>query len=315
MHCPQCHQLLPATAPKFCPNCGNRVATATAAFPGYAQSAPVWNAPAHRPVWTTLGLFVAAWLTWGGGPSPGLLPTLAWLAALVLLVLDTLGPAWWVQLPRPAWVRRPLLGSIAAGIFVLTTALASGLSLGFIFWAAATVVFLKDAFRRGELGPFDPRLLWRGWRLLLLIGITLASLTFAASWEPTVNVSGYTSYETRWDGEYRVWNPGFSMGGKANAHDQGAATVPALMMLTVLAWAAYTGGHPIARWGRYLPVIFAPILFIWAYRWSLPPDWVKENSMSYGLAADGPGYFIIFLLPYYVGAVALALGKDHWRRT
>ncbi|HWI61746.1 MAG TPA: zinc ribbon domain-containing protein [Symbiobacteriaceae bacterium] len=306
MHCTSCGQLLPNTAPKFCPHCGTPV------VPFQSRA---WNDPANKPVWISVGLFLGAWLLWGDGPSPGLLPALAWLASIVLIVLDTAAPAWWVQLSRPAWMRRPLLGSIASGVFVLATALTSGLSIGFILWTAATAVFLKDAFRRGELGAFDPRLLWRGWRLLLLIGIALASFTFAASWEPTVNVSGYTSYEHRWDGEYRVWNSGFSMGGKNNAHDQGAATVPSLMMLTVLVWAAYTGTHPAARWGRYLPVIFAPILIIWAFRWSLPPDWVKTNDMAYGMQAEGPGYFIFLLLPYYVGAVALALGKDHWRRT
>jgi len=309
LHCANCGQLLPPTAPKFCPSCGAPVSPLSTARPA------AWNDAANKPVWIAVGLFVAAWLTWGSGPSPGVIGALAWLAVLVLLVLDTLMPAWWAQLPRPAWVRRPMLGSIAAGVFVTTTALVSGLSLGFIFWAAATVIFVKDAFRRGELGPFDPRMLWRGWRLMLLIGITLASLTFAAPWEPTVNVSGYTSYQSRWDGEYRVEHSGFSMGGENNAHAQGAATVPALLMLGVLAWAAYRGGHPAARWGRFLPVALAPVLIIWAWRFALPPDWVQENSMAYGMTAEGPGYFIFLLLPYYVGAVALALGFDHWRRT
>lgn len=327
MHCMQCGQVLPPTAPKFCPQCGAPVpqaaATAAGVLPGPAPYAPygspqpaarAWNDPVNKPVWITVGLFVAAWVTWGSGPSPGLLGALLWLAALVTLILDTLAPAWWVQLPRPAWLRRPMLGAIASGIFVLTTALTSGLSVGFLFWVAATVVFLRDAFRRGELGPFDPRQLWRGWRVLLLIGITLASFTFAAPWEAKINVSGYTSYETRWDGNYRVWNSGYSLGGSANAHSQGAATVPALLMLGVLVWAAYNGNHPVARWGRYLPAALIPVLVIWAWRWSLPPDWVKENNMAFGMQAEGPGYFIFLLLPYYVGAVALALGFDHWKR-
>ncbi|MDF2628728.1 MAG: hypothetical protein K0R39_2559 [Symbiobacteriaceae bacterium] len=134
-------------------------------------------------------------------------------------------------------------------------------------------------------------------------------------WEPRINVSGYTSYESRWDGDYRVWNPGFSMGGQANAHTQGAATVPALLMLSVLVWAAYGGNHSVARWGRYVPAALIPVLIILAWRWMKVPDWVAENSMAFGMTAEGPGYFIILLLPYYVGAVALALGFDHWRRT
>jgi hypothetical protein len=329
VHCAQCGQLLPATAPKFCPHCGAPVAVAASVqpqpptlqvppqpwTPPAAPSSRRWNDPANKPVWITVGLFVGAWLTWGDGPSPGALGALLWLAALVLIVLDTLMPPWWAQLPLPAWLRRPLLGGIAAGVFVLDTALASGLSVGFLFWAAATVVFLRDSFRRGELGPFDPRLLLRGWRLPVLIGLTLASLTFAAVWEPTYHVSGYTTTENRWDGVYRVTHPSHDYGGTSNAHEEGAATFPALLMLAVLTVCAYQGNHPVVRKAaRYLPVIVAPILIAWAWKWGTPSN-DDSTGMMYTFSGDGPGGFVLLAIPYYVGAVALALGREHWKRS
>lgn len=258
------------------------------------------NSPRAGPKWpvcVAASLFLLAWATRGSRTAPGVLPTLACLVMLILLLLDTASPAWWERLPLPSWVRRPRLGTVAASVFALTTALVSGFSFTFLFWAAATVVFLKDALARGELGPFDPRLLLRGWRLMLLVGITLASLTFTMTWEAQERITG-------WGGG------GLGPGGNTTARTAGVATVPSLLMFGVLVWASYKGSHPAARLGRFLPLAVTPVLVYLAWRATLPPSWPYGYPGAYLYIPAGPRYFLYGLAPYYVGAVAIIFSRD-----
>lgn len=82
-------------------------------------------------------------------------------------------------------MRRPRLGSISTGIFVLSLALHAGLSASVLLYLLGTMLFVRDAACRRELGPFNPGLLLRGPRVLLLVGVLLASCAFSASWDPT----------------------------------------------------------------------------------------------------------------------------------
>ncbi|HLN60571.1 MAG TPA: hypothetical protein VK464_03395, partial [Symbiobacteriaceae bacterium] len=165
-----------------------------------------------------------------------------------------------------------------------------------------------DSLARGEtLGPIDLRLLWVGWRRWLVIGTVLAAWTFTAPWEAGTYVTGY-SYTS---GGWRYWVPG-SSGGDGSGMATGAATIPGLLLMGTVIWAAWRGiSGSVPTWFRYIPAAVAPILIIFAVVHAQRPDWTDNyTGIAYGWSAVGPLLFIILLSPFYVAAVQFARGKN-----
>lgn len=299
MNCNHCGHVFEAIAPRFCTNCG----APTVAAP--AENPPTGTPASQRATWIAIGLWVAGFLL-AGGPAFELL-SLLWLAAIPLLVLDALNPAFWAQ--APAWARRPGLGGYVSALALLTVIVPGGLSFGWLLLCGGTYLFVKDSLARGEGSDwFDPRLLWRDWRRWMVIGTVLASLTFAAAWEPYTYVYGY-SYTTRsgnW--EYRHSIPGSSYG-NGSAMQIGANTVPGLLMTAAIGWAMWRGAVP--NWIRYLPLALLPVLVVVAARYMGKPAWLETaKGAAFGHEAYGPYWFLILLIPYLIGAVQIARGKD-----
>lgn len=242
-----------------------------------------------------------------------------WLAATVLLVLDAVKPS---LLGRTsAWLRRPRLGAASAAIFVLFAATYAGFSFSFFAAAAGTAVFLWDAHRRGELGPFDPLGLVRGWRVLILAGVLLASFTFSASWLADYNTSGsYTKTEQEGDYEvrYRVNERG-TIGGYTG-HERNITTLPILLMVALLASAAWrpAGGQPRFWWVRFVPAGLAGALLIWGIYQTVGEsnnnaEVTKSNGpliSIWGSGGDGPMMFTIAILPACLAVAVLTLKRN-----
>lgn len=95
----------------------------------------------ERRIWLAVALFVT------GLPFRGMVAPLPWLVLTVVVVLDTLKPAWYRP---PAWLQRPALGVIGTAVYGLTV-LPLGFSFGSLLWTAAAGVFAWDAHLRGDL--------------------------------------------------------------------------------------------------------------------------------------------------------------------
>lgn len=206
--------------------------------------------------------------------------------------------------------------------FVAFAGAMAGANWVFPFALAAAAVFLSDARRRGELGNFDPAMLLRGARLSILVGVVIAALAFSAPWENwEIGASGWsnTRQETREDGVYVVTTSqeGFRESGQRNAHDMGASTVPALLMIGALAWCAWSGA-PTTGWRRFIPLAFAAALVLWGIYFLDPKTIYGEGGTistedpNLGSPGDtrlapGPAYFLVLLVPFYLGAAVLAV--------
>lgn len=301
--CQQCATPLQQPLPRFCPQCGSPTAPARA--PAGLDPAAAWAS--HKPYFMATGFFVLGFLT-GGGPAFIQLG-LVWMVAIPLIVLDLLNPPFMAQVP--AFLRRPILGAAISLLALISVAVPAGLSLGWFLVAGGTWMWLKEALRRGEvtIGPLDLRLAWYGWRRWLLVGMLLASFTFAASWEPVTSVMsqrdytvGSTAYrETSW---FRY--------GERSGLGTGAATLPALVLTGVLVWAAWRGQNGVVpTWHRFVPAASTPLLIILAVRHMGTPDWVKQYSdVAYAIPATGPYLFVFLLVPFYVAAAMLARGRN-----
>src|SRR5690349_5994137 len=103
-----------------------------------------------------LGLAVAALLLWNGGwdspPSPPPVLTLAWLAVLVLVAVDTVRPDWSGRLKEKwSWLGRPVLGTLAALLAAAMALVTLSYTPGGVFLFLSAAAFVWDAARRGEL--------------------------------------------------------------------------------------------------------------------------------------------------------------------
>lgn len=275
----------------------------------------VAGAGSKKRVLVAMGLFALAWLTSGLGDVPGA-PRMAllWLTVTGLVLAQTLRPELAGRLPP--WLRRPTLGAVACVVFLLVAVSIASFTPTFFLWVAATAVFLRDAAERGELGPFEPRLLWRGWgRRVALVGTCLAAMALSAGWDNTYYVHGYTRsstssstyYNSRGDLMERTvtrseWVPGSTFGGSSTAWAYGDG-LPALGLLGLLALLAWKGpGHPLLS--RVGPLVLLAPLAFWALV-HLVENHVSavrgQSSAGFVSEAPGPWWFLFSLVITAVG--------------
>jgi hypothetical protein len=290
----------------------------------FAPAARVSN----RRMYAAFGLCVVGFFTSGDHISTGFIAKtifLAWLVVTAVVVLESFGPRWY---PRSSsWLSRPHLGAVAAAIYALTGAMAFGIGFSNIFWISGALLFISDVKGRGELGSFEPRLLLRGVRLLLIAGIFLASLMFGEAWNS--EMSGEDTVRSDMgdgDGWVTEYSYSYESGGE-NAYVLGKSATPSLLMLGVLAWACWTGGAATARrWmRRLLPLGLAALLFLWNVKQvigsylevaGLPTS--VHSSSSYGsvssilLQAAGPIWFLFLSVPFYLAVIILTLKRNPW---
>lgn len=266
--------------------------------------------------WTAVALLFLGALC-GGGPGVAWL-AVVWLVVTALLVLDTLG----VSRNWAGLVRRPFLGSVAAIVYVLGAFYAQPMSCGSIFYWVGLFVFLADARRRGELGSYDPRLLWRGggMRVTMFVSLLLALASFSTVWENEYHTSGWT--ETHREGHWKITTTHRPMtfGGKEDAYDAGLFGWPTTLLLVaalVLAWRG-PRGQVVATSNEYqfYPVGLAAMLVTWGiyHAVKLHRDVVETRTNEITtFDAPGPTWFIIFLIPMGVAAILFAVKGDRWR--
>jgi hypothetical protein len=281
-----------------------------------ASSSPS-GAGSRRRVYVALGLFVAAWMlsNMGDPPSAPRLGVL-WLIVTALVVAQTVRPDLAALLP--AWLRRPTLGVVASVVYLLTAlALASFTPTG-LLWLAATIVFIRDAAERGELQPFEPRLMWRGKaRRALFVGGVLVAMSLTLTWDNNYQTSGYTRshtstswhYDTTRGADVQVetttheYVPGGSFGGNLSAHDLGAGLPTWALLATVLAL-SWNGSRRV--WLPIVPLATAGLLFVWSMK-QLIENRLSANQFTgssvFTTEAAGPWTLILFLVPFTVGAV------------
>lgn len=248
-----------------------------------------------------------------GAPRLGLL----WLAVTGLVLAQTL----WPELAGrvPPWLRRPTLGAVACAVFLLVAVSIASFTPTFFFWVAATAVFLRDAAERGALGPFEPRLLWRGWgRRVALVGACLAAMCLSAPWDNNYSVHGYTrsssssSTYSNSGGDLmertvttREWVPSSTFGGDTTAWTYGDG-LPALGLLALLALLAWKGpGHPLLA--RVAPLVLLAPLGLWALSHLLEDHASAVRSQSSaGFVSEAAGPWG-FLLSLFITAVGVAV--------
>jgi hypothetical protein len=279
--------------------------------------------------YVALGLAVAALLLWNGGwdspPSPPPVLTLAWLAVLVLVAVDAVRPGWARQLKEKwSWLGRPVLGTLAALLAAAMALVTLSYTPGGVSLSLSAAAFVWDAARRGELaaGPFDVRLLWRGWKRAILIGTVLGAIALQLPWEnweyyapgytTRERIDSYTVRETR--------NPAFHAQGERDAYALGKAGVPLTLLLATLVWGAWRGsraagagapdqtgaaseGDALPEWYAYVPLGLAALLVLNAVS-NLDPN--QSPFGGFRTWAAGPTFMLIGLLPYYAGAIVLA---------
>jgi hypothetical protein len=222
---------------------------------------------------------------------------------------------------------------VVALLSVVLALLTLSYTPGSMFLTFSAVLFVWDAVGRGEsvAGDFDLRLLWRGWKRAILVGMVLAAMTLQMPWENwEYYAPGYTSRENIGSGRVRqTYHSPFHAQGTQDAYSLGKATVPVLLILGTLAWATWRGEEPVRRrgtaaagvvatdtaaigdaeqpappgWFRYVPAALAGAFVVYAVI-NLQP-----GSSPFGGAATwaaGPTWMLIGLLPYYVGAAMIA---------
>ncbi|MFP2930214.1 hypothetical protein ACLESO_34465 [Pyxidicoccus sp. 3LG] len=275
---------------------------------------PSGAAGSKKRVLLCMGLFVLSFFTSGYGDVPGA-PRLGlvWLVVTGLLLAQTLLPGLPAHLP--VWLRRPTLGAIASVVFLLVAVSIASFTPAFLLWVAATAVFLRDAALRAELGPFEPRLLWRGWgRRLAVVGTCFAAMCMAEAWDNNYRTTGYTrsssSSSTYYnnDGDLmertvttREWVPGSSFGGDTTAWTYGDG-LPALGLLVLLALLAWKGpGHPLLA--RTAPLAVLVPMGLWALSHIIENHRYASGSGGMVFEAGGPWYFLFGLVIATVGVV------------
>ena len=280
-----------------------------------SEALPSGAEGSRKRVFITVGLFALAFLLSGFGNMPGA-PRLglAWLGITGLLVAQTLRPDLAARLP--AWLRRPTLGAAACVVFLLMAVSIASFTPSFLLWVAATSVFLRDAALRGELGPFEPRLLWRGWgRRVAVVGTCFAAMCMSEQWDNNYRTYGYstsrssssTYYNSGGDLMKRTvttteWVPGSSFGGDTDAWTYGDG-LPALGLLALLALLAWKGpGHPVLA--RTAPLAVLVPMGLWALSHIIEnrsyASGVKGGSVT---EAGGPWHFLFGLIIATVGVV------------
>lgn len=284
-----------------------RAASAAAETPEGLSST---GAGSKRRVLITMGLFALSFLLSGYGEVPGA-PRLAlvWLGVTGLVLAQTLRPELAGRLP--AWLRRPTLGALASGVYLLVAVSIASFTPAFFLWVAATAVFLRDAAERGELGPFEPRLLWRGWgRRVALVGTCLAAMCLSEQWDNGYHTSGYSQSSSSTSTYYnsqgdlmertvttREWVPGSSFGGTTTAWTYGDG-LPALGLLALLALLAWKGpGHPLL--GRVAPLAVIAPMGLWALTHIVENRGIVnhfEGSSGVVIEAGGPWWFLFGLI-------------------
>lgn len=189
-----------------------------------------WATEPSRRVPIVLGLTGLSMLamTTGGNPVP-VVVSILWLAIAVLLGVFRFRPV--MLAGGPVWLRPPHLTRGAALVLAYIALIQFQLSGVALLWWAGTVVFVTGALRDGQLGPFSPTLLTRGWaRRLVTAGALLVALALASRWLGDMYYA-YTAGDYYYSG---------TVGG-GTAHHFGRAALPtaaALAMLVVAGWAA-----------------------------------------------------------------------------
>ncbi|MFL5345536.1 MAG: hypothetical protein ACJ8AT_12115 [Hyalangium sp.] len=271
----------------------------------------------RRKVYVALGLFAAAWLLSNVGDNPTA-PRLGvlWLIVTAIVLAQTVRPE--LAARFPAWLRRPTLGAVASAVYLLTTLALVAFTPTGLLWLAATIVFIRDAAERGELQPFDPRLLWRGnARRAIFVGGALVAMSLTLTWDNNYRTSGYdrshTSTSTHYDTTRGVdvqvettthqWVAGGSFGGNLSAHDLGAGLPTWALLATALAL-SWNGSRRV--WLPIVPLATAGLLGAWSMKQLI------ENRLSatqftgssvFTTEAEGPWALLLFLVPFTVGAV------------
>ncbi|NMO13805.1 hypothetical protein HPC49_01915 [Pyxidicoccus fallax] len=281
------------------------------------EALPVGAEGSKKRVLISMGLFALSFLLSGYGEVPGA-PRLGlvWVAVTGLLLAQTLKPEWAARLP--VWLRRPTLGAAAAIVFLLVNVSISSFTPAFFLWTAATVVFLRDAALRGELGPFEPRLLWRGWgRRVAVVGTFIAAMSLSGQWDNNYYSPGYTRtsessstyYNSQGDLMRRTVTttervPSSSFGGDTTAWTYGDG-LPALGLLALLALLAWKGpGHPVLA--RTAPLAVIAPMGLWALTHLIENHNIAkgfEGSPGYVGEGGGPFGFLLGLAIATVGVV------------
>ena len=255
----------------------------------------------RRRVFISVALVILGLLTWDEGPGEDAITAVAVVIAAAAILLDELRPSWLKA--APGWSRRPIAGSVAAAIFVISYVLNAGLSFGALLFLLGTLVFLYDARERGELGPFDPTRFTEGRsRRVLLAGTLLACFSLSASW--LGDFSYYYSYDS---GGYTY--SGTSRTPSYNAHEVEDAQIPVLLLLALVGVVTYAGRRP--RWWSVLPVaVGAGMLLYGIVKLMQNARHVEEISQGGGISvpAGGPWLFCVAAVLVLLGAFFSARG-------
>ncbi len=315
--CPECDAVAAEPRLRYCENCGARMPeykppTSMVPIVGpdgvvtegeFAEEAP------KKPPYTG-----PKWLEHVPGHSPSVLGVGLLLVALGLSILPPLAGV------GPLWAFVMLMGSLlvvarelrAAGesemvewvpesfhppmVPAVYTALAVGLSLSMLeisiqplLWLGGTALLVRDQWRKVFAGPdgfarlFDPRLLLRGQRILVLVGVSACLLALLLTW----TLEGEVANDSVYGG-----TGGLSVAGRelpvASTMQMGLLGLLVLMMLRPEV------DRPV--WLRFVPAGLLVILLAWA---------LMNLRMKLG-----PIVFLAGLVPVGLVAAMDALGRN-----
>ncbi len=260
----------------------------------------------RRDLITLALLVVPFFLAPEEGPKEVWYLTIPFLVAVALVLARMFKPPFLASLPSAA--TGPGVGGFASLVFVAVSVMRGSASfpVGLVF-IYGTFRFVKDAYRRGELGPFDPALPLRGWpRRALLVGVALGMLNFISQWTGDFKTSYTTNYDySGYSTTYTYANEG------RNAWATGDATVPGILLVLIVLWAAYRGPWR-PSWWRWVPTGLAVVLMGVLLQKAIADNRYVQELYEIGgnyaqFQAPGPTWGLILSLPLCVGAVVLGL--------
>ena len=154
-------------------------------------------------------------------------------------------------------------------------------------------------------------------RKLLLAGALLMSFALATSWSTELSGGGVTTTAYIGGGTTQSTTSSGGKAGGGSGFDRGVARYPMLLIIATLAWAAWRGASD-RRQLRYVPLAAVLLLGLWD-RGQLQTakreaaEWDARLNSTTVVAAGGPALFMLFLVPFALGAVLLARAPYPWR--
>jgi hypothetical protein len=154
-------------------------------------------------------------------------------------------------------------------------------------------------------------------RKLLVAGAVLMCIALSTPWGTTLSSGGVTTTTYLGGGATQETRISGGTAGGGSAYARGVARYPLLLIVATLAWAAWRGA-PSRRWMRYVPLGAALLLAAWGRGQAQSArreadEWRGRLSSTTISETDGPGFFLLCLVPFALGALLAAREPYPWR--